>query len=143
MRKRKLIGVGLILVLALIGVSRSSVPSRPQVVGTLASTDLTEILRLVRQDLRENLLPKVEWDNLFHPRYFVRSTREYSAQRILWAEVHDDGEVDVVAGVSRDVIRDEGHVWSLQKSPNWTVTGYGYWGSSNVAPAGIHVPPSL
>jgi hypothetical protein len=23
------------------------------------------------------------------------------------------------------------------------ITGYAYWASSNVAPAGIHVPPSL
>jgi hypothetical protein len=41
------------------------------------------------------------------------------------------------------VIRDEGHVWSLRKTPNWTITGYAYWASSNVAPAGVHVPPSL
>jgi hypothetical protein len=143
MSKRKLIGAGLVLVLAIMSVSLLSPPSRPQVVGTLASNDLTEILRLVRHDLREQLLPKVEWDNLFYPRYVLSSIREYHAQGILWAEVHDDGGVKVFAGASRDVIRDEGHVWSLRKTPNWTITGYAYWASSNVAPAGIRVPPSL
>ena len=143
MSKRKLIGVGLLLVLAIIGASLLPPPSRPQVVGTLASSDLTEILRVVRRDLREHLLPRVKWDNLFYPRYVVSSIREYHAQHILWAEVHDDGGVEVFAGVNRDVIRDEGYVWSLRKGPNWMITGYAYWASSNVAPAGIHVPPSL
>jgi hypothetical protein len=142
MSKRKLIAIGLVLVLAVIGVSLFSSLSPPQVVGTLAPNDLTEILRLVRHDLREHLLPKVEWDNLFYPRYVVSSIREYRAQRILWVEVHDDGRVEVFAGVSRDVIRDEGHVWSLRKTQEWSITGYAYWASSNVAPAGIHVPPS-
>lgn len=143
MSKRKLIGVGLLLVLAVIGASLLSRPLRPQVVGNLPSNDLTEILRIIRRDLREHLLPSVEWDNLFYPRYVFSSIREYHAQHILWAEVHDDGGVEVFAGVSRDVIRDEGHVWSLRKSPNWTITGYAYWASSNVAPSGIHFPPLL
>ena len=143
MSKRKLIGVGLLLVLVIMGVGLLSPPSRLQVVGTLPSNDLTQILQLVRHDLREHLLPKVEWDNLFCPRYVFSSIREYHAQRILWAEVHDDGRVEVFAGASREVIRDEGHVWSLRKTPNWTITGYAYWASSNVAPAGVHVPPSL
>jgi hypothetical protein len=38
------------------------------------------------------------------------------------------------------VIRDEGHALSLRKTPKWSITGYAYWASSNVAPAGIHVP---
>jgi hypothetical protein len=143
MRRRKLIGIGLLLVLASIGAILPSHPSRPQVVGTLAPNDLTEILRVVRRDLRDHLLPKVEWNNLLYPRYVFSSVREYHAQHILWAELHDDGGVEVFAGVNKDVIRDEGYVWSLRKSPNWMITGYAYWAISNVAPAGIHVPPSL
>lgn len=142
MSKRKLIKVGALLILAIIGWHLLSPPARPQVVGSLASSDLSEILRLVRQDLREKLLPKMEWDDLFYPRYVISSIGEYHAQRILWAEVHPDGEVEVFAGVSKESIPNQGHVWSLRKSANWSVTGYGYWGFSNVAPAGIHVPPS-
>ncbi len=139
--KRKLIGLGLLLALAVIGARLLSVPSRMQVVGTIAPDDLAEIRRLVRHELRHWMLPKVEWDNLFYPRYVISSVMEYRAQRLLWAEAHDDGSVDVFAGVSKDVIRDEGHVVSLRKTPKWTITGYAYWASSEVAPPGIHVPP--
>ena len=142
MSKRRLIGVAVLLVFVVIGTSLLWPSGRPQVVGTLGSNDLAEILRLVRRDLREQLLPKVEWDNLAYPRYVVSSIREYRAQHILWVEVHDDGGVAVYAGVSRDVIRDEGYLWSLRKTTNWAISGYAYWASSNVAPAGIHVPPA-
>jgi hypothetical protein len=141
MSKRKLIGFGLLLALAVIAASLFSGSPRTQVVGTIAPDDLTEIRRLVRLELRFWLLPKVEWDNLLHPRYVINSVREYRVQRILWAEAHGDGSVQVFAGVSKDVIRDEGHVVSLRKIPKWQITGYAYWASSNVAPAGIHVPP--
>jgi hypothetical protein len=142
MRRRKLIGFGFLLAVGIIGVGLLYAPSRPQVVGTLAHDDLAEILRLVRKDLRSQLLPAVKWENVHYPRYVITSLREYHAQHILWAEVHDDAEVEVFAGVSRNVIRDEGHVWSLRKDPRWGITGYAYWASSNVAPADIHVPPS-
>jgi hypothetical protein len=142
MGRRKLIGLGLLLAVAIIGVGLLSAPSPPQVIGTLAPDDLSKILQLVRKDLRTRVLPAVKSENLRYPRYVIDSVREYHAQHILWAEVHDDGGVEVFAGVSRDVIRDEGHVWSLRKTPEWSIAGYAYWASSNVAPAGIHVPPS-
>jgi hypothetical protein len=140
MRRRKLIGLGLLLAVAIIGVGLLSAPSRPQVVGTLAPDDLTQIMRLVRHDLRSQLF---QWRTLLHhPPSVIRCLREYYAQHILWAEVHDDGGVEIFAGASRNVIRDEGQVWSLRKTPEWSIMGYAYWASSNVAPAGIHVPPS-
>jgi hypothetical protein len=143
MSKRKLIKVGALIIFAIIGWHLLSPSDRPQVVGSLASNDLRDVLQLVRQDLRDKVLPKVEWDNLFYPRYVVSSIGEYHAQRILWTEVHPDGEVEVFVGVSKERIHDEGYVWSLRKNPIWKITGYGYWGYSNVAPSGIHVPPSL
>jgi len=143
MSKRTLIKVGALLSLAIIGWRLLSSP-RPQVIGTLSSGDLSKILHLVRQDLRKMVLPKMEWRDVLYPRYVLSSIGEYDAQHILWAEVHPDGEVEVFAGVSKERIRNEGYVWSLRKNqyyPNWFIAGGAYWGSSNVAPAGIHVPP--
>ena len=82
------------------------------------------------------LLPGVEWDNLRYLRYVIGSVREYRAQHILYGQRFTRMEKSkVFAGVGKDVIHDEGHVWSLSKSPKWEITGYAYWASSNVAPA--------
>jgi len=115
---------------------------RTQVIGKIAPDDLDDIERIVRHELRFWILPKLEWDNVYHLDYVVRSVREYEAQRILWAEAKPDGSVEVFAGVSKSVILSEGHVFDLRKQPKWEVTGYAYWASSNVAPHDIHVPPS-
>jgi len=115
MSRRKLIGFGVLLSLAVLSACLLSKPSRPQLIGTLAPADLKEILRLVRQDLRSQLLPAVEWDSFRHPGYAITRIKEYYSQHILWAEVHDDGSVDVYAGASKDVIRDEGYVWTFRK----------------------------
>lgn len=144
MSKRKLIGFGLLLATAIIGIKLLSSPSQKQViqvVGIIAPDDLAEIQRLAWRELRFHILPKMEWDNLFYPRYVITSVSEYRAQRLLWAEVRDDGSVWVFAGVSKNVICEEGHAIILKKNPNWRTTGYAYWASSNVAPDGIHVPP--
>ncbi len=140
--KRKLMLIGLAAALALVSAGVLSAPSHTQVIGTLARPDLTQVLRLVRQDLRARLLPKVEWDGLRYPRYVISGVREYHAQRILWVEAHNDGHVEVFAGLSRAVIRDEGYHWQLRRSPSWTITGGSYWAYSNGAPADMHVPPS-
>jgi hypothetical protein len=139
--RRKVTGTGVVLALVLLAVGLFSKPSRPQIVGTIAPVDLEEILRLVRRELRSQLLPSLEWYSFQHPGYSTARIKDYYSQHILWAEVHDDGSVDVYAGVSKDVIRDEGHVWTFRKDQNWGSTGYAYWASADVAPAGIHVPP--
>ena len=141
MKRLRVIGVGMVVILGIFGVGLLEPHSKPQDVGTLASSDLVEILRLVQQDLREYVLPEAELENVLYPQYVARSIADYSKQRILWVEAHDDDQVEVYAGVSRDMICDEGHSWSLEKTTNWTITGYAYWASSNVAPAGIQVPP--
>jgi hypothetical protein len=127
MSKRKLISAGALLILAILGCTPLSPPARPKVVGgALDSGDLSKILFLVRHD------------------YVVRRVgKYYFAQHILWVEVHPDGLVEVFSGADKEQILNEGWVWSLRKNPNWLITGSAYWGSSNIAPAGIHVPPSL
>ena len=130
------------MAVGIICVGLLSAPSRPQVVGTLAPDDLREILGMVRKELRTQLLPSFEWDSFRSPGYSIKRLREYRAQHILWVEVHRDGSVDVYAGVSKDVIREEGYVWSFRKGNRWGNTGFAYWASSDVAPADIHVPPS-
>ena len=139
MRKRIIIAVSIFL--AIVVVSFVSTP-RIQIVGSLPPDDLNQVLKLVKKELRFWILPKLELDNIHHLDYVWRQIREYKAQRILWVEVKPDSSVEVFAGVSKDVIRSEGYAIDLRKQPNWQITGYGYWGSSNVAPHDIHIPPS-
>lgn len=80
MSKRMLVKVGALLIFAIIGWHLLSPPARPQVVGSLASGDLSEILRLVHQDLRKWVLPKMEWDDVYNPRYVVSSVAEYTTR---------------------------------------------------------------
>src|ERR1035438_3140549 len=142
MRKGIIIAVSVFLAITVaVVVSIVSTP-RIQVVGSLSPDDLDQVLKMVRQELRFWILPKLEWDNIHHLDYVWRQVREYETQRILWVEVKPDGSVEVFAGVSKDVIRSEGHAIDLRKQPNWQITGYGYWGFSNAAPHDIHIPPS-
>jgi hypothetical protein len=140
MRNCKTIVVYVLLTLALAIGFYLYPGSRAQVVGKLSPEELADVQHLVQLELRSSILPKLEWDNLFHLGYVIRSVREYEAQRILWAEVHSDRSVAVFAGVSKDEIHSEGHAFTLRKNPNWEITGYAYWSSSNVAPADIRVP---
>lgn len=143
MRKIKIIAVCVFLSVAFVGGVLCLRPVSPtQVVGRIPPNDLREIECLVRRELRFHILPTLEWDNILHPGYVLGSIKEYRAQRILWAEAQSDGSVDVFAGVSKTVIRSEGHAFTLRKSPAWEITGYAYWASSNVAPANIRVPLS-
>lgn len=142
MRENKFIVVGIFLVVAIVSAVVFSPGPRIQVVGSLPPDDLAQIQKLVQHELRFWILPKLEWDNVYHLGYVFRCVREYEAQRILWVDVKPDGSVEVFAGVSKDVILSEGHAIDLQKQPNWEITGYGYWASSNVAPHDIHIPPS-
>jgi hypothetical protein len=142
MRKRKVIVGSIFLVVVIVSVFVVMPGPRPQVIGTISPADLEQIQRLVRKELRSDILPKLEWDNIYYPRYVFKSVRDYEAQRILWVEVKPDGSVEVFAGVSKDVIRSEGYVMDFQKDGKWKTTGYGYWGFSNVAPHDLHVPPS-
>jgi hypothetical protein len=142
MRKRKVIVVSVFLVIAIVGAIVVIPAPRPQVVGALSPVDLAQIQKRVWQELRSDILPKLEWDNIYYPRYVFKSVRDYEAQRILWVEVKPDGSVEVFAGVSKDVIRSEGYVMDFQKDGKWKMTGFAYWGFSNVAPHDMHVPPS-
>ena len=142
MHRRKVITVVIILVVVIVGAVVFKPAPRIQVVGNLPPQDLAQIQKLVQHERRFWILPELEWDNVYHLGYVCRSVREYEAQRILWVDVKADGSVEVFAGVSKDVIRSEGHAIDLRKEPNWKITGYGYWASSNVAPHDIHVPPS-
>lgn len=136
--RRKIIGLGLLLALVVVGVGLFSTQTRPQVVGTLAADDLTEIVGRVRQELRTQFLPRR--DNWLHVRHVIRNVGDYYRQRILWVKVREDGGVEVFAGTSKAQIQDRGHIFSLRKNLNWELTGYEYWTSSNVAPVRIEVP---
>src|ERR1035437_6482222 len=139
MRKGIIIAASIFLAIAVVSIV--STP-RIQVVGSLPPDDLDQLLKMVRKELRFWILPKLEWDNIHHLDYVWRQIREYEAQRILWVEVKPDGSIEVFAGVSKDVIRSEGHAIDLRKQPDWQITGYGYCGCCNDAPHDIHIPPS-
>jgi hypothetical protein len=142
MRKRKVIGVFVALIVV-IASAVLFVPSRHiQVVGTLPPDDLAQIQKIVWRELRFWVLPKLEWENVFYPHYVFRCVRDYERLHILWIDVKPDGSVEVFAGESKATILSHGHVIDLWKHPDWQITGYGYWASSNVAPHDIHVPPS-
>jgi hypothetical protein len=146
MRKRKVIIAIVVLIAVIVGAVLLAPAPRVQVVGSLAPDDLAQIKKLVWKEIRDWVLPKLHWDDVYHPRYIpsyvFRGTRDYEALHILWVDVKPDGSVQVFVGASKDTILSEGHVIDLQKNPNWEITGYGYWGFSNAAPHDIHIPPS-
>ena len=141
MRRISFIIAGIFLALSIGSAVILTRPPRIQVVGSLSPSDLAQIQKLARGELRYWILPKPDWDNVHHLNYVVRKVREYEAVRILWMDVKPDGSVEVFAGVSKEAIRSEGHAMTLRKQPNWQITGYGYWGFSNVAPHDMHIPP--
>ena len=136
----EIIGI-IVSLLAVIVVAAILAPEpRVQVVGNLPPDDLQQVLKLTRRELRFHLLPKLEWDDILYLGYVCRSLEEYQATKIQWVEVKPDGGVQVFAGKGRDVVNLGGHVCDFTKMPDWRLTGYGYWASSNVAPRDIHVP---
>jgi hypothetical protein len=140
MNRRSIVIVVFILIIGVVFLLWPTKPTR--VVGTISRDDLREVERIMRNELRSTILPKGEWDDLLHPKYVIESIREYQAQRILWVEVLTNGDVEVYAGTSTNVIKNEGHVITLHKNSTWETRGEAYWASSNVAPADINVPPS-
>ena len=143
MRKQKVIGVFVALIVV-IASGVLFIPSRHiQVVGPLPPDDLAQIQKIVWRELRFWVLPKLEWDNVLYPRYVFGCVSDYERLHILWVDVKPDGIVEVFAGESKATILSHGHVIDLRKQSDWQITGYGYWASSNVVPHDIHVPPPL
>ena len=141
MTKARLIGVTLLSVLALFGAGALFAPPRTQIVGTLSSDDEAAVLMLARRELRTQLLPKFNWDNMIHPRRFATAISRCWAQHILWVEVYDSEHVRVFAGDSKDSIRDRGCMVVLRNNGKWERTAYTIWWSSNTwSPGELRIP---
>ena len=141
MTRRKVAAFGLCLALIIAGAIRFVWPPQTQVIGTLSSHDLAKVKQLAREEVRSWARPKLTRGDAFHPANALGRFRDYQRQHILWLQVRNDGIVEVFFGAGKNVIREEGHVVDLRKTPSWQVCGYAYWSTPTAAPRGLQVPP--
>jgi hypothetical protein len=137
--RRKLILAAVVVVVGAVSAVLSSPEPDTQVIGSLAMDDLPNIHRAVRHELRW-LLPQLTRDALLDPAYIFRFVREYHQKHILWVEVLERGKARAYVGVSKTAIRSNGHVFELEQSPQWHVTGGGAWELPLGAPEDMRVP---
>jgi hypothetical protein len=145
MRKRKIIAAVVVLIAVMVGAVLLAPAPHVQVVGSLPPDDLAQIQKVVWKEIRFWVLPKLNWDDVYNPRYIPHYVfagfRDYAKLHILWVDVKPNGSVEVFVGESKDTILSQGHAIDLQKKVRWEIIGYGYWGFSNAAPHDIHIPP--
>ena len=152
----KLVAFGIMFVAVVAAVGTFTGKPSFQIVGHLSATDVNQVGRLVRHEMRSHLIPYLNWD-WDCPRYYgrrpmelLRDIKDYRAQKILWGEAHSDGSVTVFIGLNKSTIRREGYSVSVRKDRGkWELSEvgeFGIWsqwvGGPNVMTSNLHVPPA-
>ncbi len=127
MRKR----VVILLVIVVVGLTlalMSHPRQQPQVFGTLPREDVLKIMRIVRSEMRHDLLPDFSFGSI---RELPSSIRRHWSDRVLSIHADTNGTVEVTTGVIRGPLNGSGNTYELKRGPKgWEVTSRGFWVSS-------------
>jgi len=107
MRRKRRIAFSVLFAFLVIAAICCTIPRPVRVIGVLPAEDLGEIRRLVWQKVRKTELPTFEWDDIHspnYPRYFFGGIKRYADLRILWIEVKESNDVEVVVGLGTNEV---------------------------------------
>ena len=95
MRKRKIIAAVVVLIAVMVGAVLLAPAPHVQVVGSLPPDDLAQIQKVVWKEIRFWVLPKLNWDDVYNPRYIPHYVfagfRDYAKLHILWVDKSPTG----------------------------------------------------
>ena len=124
MRKR----ITILLVIVVVGLSLVLVwrpRQQPEVFGTLPREDVSEIVRIVRSEMRHDLLPDFSFARI---RELPSSIRRHWSDRVLSIHAETNGTVKVMTGVVRGPLDGSGNTYKLKRgSKGWEITSRGFW----------------
>jgi len=128
MRKRVSIALGIVILAIVSSVLLAPAPPRVPVTGDLSAKEVMCIMRLVRADLRREILPALSWDDL---KDLPNTFRRYRSERVSSIEVLTNGTVQVWCW--RDSSETYGSLYTLRRERDgWRITE-----SGRLVPSGI------
>ncbi len=126
MRKRVSIALGIVILV--IAGTLAPAPPRIPVTGDLPAKDVASILRLVRADLRRDILPDLSWDSVSD---LPNTIRNYRSERVYSIDVLTNGTVWV--RTVGDSSESYGSDYFLRRGRDgWQITESGWWTPSGI-----------
>jgi len=123
MRKRVSIALGIVILVIASSVLLAPAPPRVPVSGDLPAKDVASILRLVRADLRREILPDFSWVSV---KDLPNTIRSYRSERVYGIDVVTNGTVWV--RTVADSSESYGSEYFLRRGRDgWQITQSGWW----------------